>query len=643
MAYMCADSGNLMAIAQQVIQQKQQQQQQRQQQQQGIATSVNPFYVNAQPWGPNHHHPIPDNFPFVLPDSADFHDPFASDSGPGSVLGFHPSVHLDHGPFRLSDFGSSASAAAAAVSVAGDFDSDEWMESLIGESPAESSHLMSDAWQGGGAAAAAAEIPPLFPDAFASCSAAITVPSPASTSDLNRVVFSDPAKISTPAAAHHQTVAVHSPNPALPPQQVPVQTDASPASTFDLPPQKNDASSGAEVVRDPAVAGNPPSPSPPLLQALLDCARIADSDPDLAAKSLDKIRESASDLGDPTERVAFYFAEALYSRLSVAAGGPYRKHPSSPPPSATSYDSSTEDFTLCYKAFNDACPYSKFAHLTANQAILEATESASRIHIIDFGIMQGVQWAALLQALATRPAGKPAKIRISGIPAPALGDSPAASLAITGNRLRNFAALLDLDFDFEPVLTPFPELSASTFRVEPGESVAVNFMLQLYTLLGDSTDLVEQLLRLAKSLGPAVVTLGEYEANLNRFGFVERFGAALACYAAVFESLEPGMDRASAERFRVERLLFGHRIRAAVGPGKGANRQDGVEGREEWTALMGRCGLGLVAVSNYAVSQAKLLLWNYDYSSKYKIFEFPPGFLSLAWKDRPLLTVSSWH
>ncbi|ONK76140.1 uncharacterized protein A4U43_C03F24370 [Asparagus officinalis] len=341
--------------------------------------------------------------------------------------------------------------------------------------------------------------------------------------------------------------------------------------------------------------------------------------------------------------------------LDAVGGLPFR-YPTSPPrirrargktkestvSTSWSFDFSPEDFTLCYKALNDACPYSKFAHLTANQAILEATEASDRVHIIDFGIVQGVQWAALLQALATRSAGKPSKIRISGIPAPALGGSPASSLAATAIRLKDFAVLLDLDFEFEPILTPVHKLTESTFRIEQDEAVAVNFMLQLYNYLDESPELIDRVLRIAKSLNPSVVTLGEYEAGAPepRSAFVNRFSTALEYYSAVFESLEPAMERESSDPRSVERCSSGIGFLKRLAAEEGRQR---MEERENWTALMEGCGFESLPLSHYAVSQANLLLWNYHYSPKYSLLDSVTGFLSLSWEERPLLTVSSWR
>lgn len=60
------------------------------------------------------------------------------------------------------------------------------------------------------------------------------------------------------------------------------------------------------------------------------------------------------------------------------------------------------------------CPFIQVPHMYANHSMLEAFKDASRVHIVDYGILYGVQWPCLLYQLSQRPGGPP-HLRITGM------------------------------------------------------------------------------------------------------------------------------------------------------------------------------------------------------------------------------------
>lgn len=370
-----------------------------------------------------------------------------------------------------------------------------------------------------------------------------------------------------------------------------------------------------------------------LVHLLLECATQLENNHHSTHSTLRRLRDLSSPFGDPMQRVAAYFCDALSKRVT---------RETTDPSCTRAVEAPYNSFVAC-QVLNEACPYMKFAHLTANQAILEAVRGCESVHIVDFGISHGIQWAALLQAFASQPKKlPPPKVKITGIGvANASSESSSLSLLATGRRLQSFAEQLNVEFEFCPVMVvSMTDFTPESVHLNPEAKLIANFMLQLHELLADDgSPSIQRLLKSVACLNPTLVTLTEYDAALNGPEFKPKFIDALHFYCALFDALDATMARDCQDRLNVESNYFARQIENIVAC-EGSERTQRHESCEQWNRHMQNAGFTSVALSHYAHSQAQQLLW--QYCDNFRLQKPPGGCLSLTWQDRSLITVSAW-
>lgn len=365
-----------------------------------------------------------------------------------------------------------------------------------------------------------------------------------------------------------------------------------------------------------------------LVHLLLACAEaVAKEDYMLARRYLHHLNRIVTPLGDSMQRVASFFTDALSARLAATlttnpTTSAQKPYPPFPPNSI--------EILKIYQILYQACPYIKFAHFTANQAIFEAFEEEERVHVIDLDILQGYQWPAFMQALAARPGGAPF-LRITGV------GTPAESVRETGRCLSELAHSLHVPFEFHPVGEQLEDLKPHMFNRRVGEALAVNSVGRLHRVPGNS---LSNLLTMIRGQAPNIVTIVEQEASHNGPYFLGRFLEALHYYSAIFDSLDATFPVDSAQRSKVEEFIFAPEIRNIVAC-EGAERVVRHERLEKWRKIMEGKGFKGVALSGNAVTQSKILLGLYSCDG-YRLTE-ETGCLLLGWQDRAILAASAWR
>ncbi|CAI0629078.1 unnamed protein product [Linum tenue] len=320
-------------------------------------------------------------------------------------------------------------------------------------------------------------------------------------------------------------------------------------------------------------------------------------------------------------KVAGCFIDALSRRVFAAGGG-------------GGIPGSAYETEILYHHFYEACPYLKFAHFTANQAILEAFDGHDCVHVVDFNLMHGLQWPALIQALALRPGGPPT-LRLTGIgpPSPDGRDS----LREIGLRLAELARSVNVRFAFRGVAASrLEDVKPWMLQVNPKEAVAVNSIMQLHKLL-DRPAPIEAVLGWIRSLNPKIVTVVEHEADHNQPGFLDRFTESLYYYSTMFDSLDACAlqpEKALAEMY-IQREICN--VVSCEGPA----RLERHEPLARWRERLGRAGFRPLHLGSNAFKQASMLLTLF--SAEGYCVEENEGCLTLGWHSRPLIAASAWH
>ncbi|KAJ8625877.1 hypothetical protein MRB53_019184 [Persea americana] len=358
-----------------------------------------------------------------------------------------------------------------------------------------------------------------------------------------------------------------------------------------------------------------------LVDQLLKAAELVEAGNSIHAQEiLARLNHQLSPVGKPLHRAAFYFKEALQLLLENNNSTTLRSIPISP-----------LDLVFkitAYKAFSEVSPFLQFVNFTSNQVLLEALHGFDAIHIVDFDIGLGGQWASFMQELALRPGGAPS-LKITGFAS--LSSQDPLGLCLAKENLSHFANELAIPLEFN--LFNIDSFDLSSIAALPvlnwseNEAVAVNLPVGLST---------PSLLRLiAEQLSPKIVLTVDCGCDRIELPFSLYFFNALQSYSLLLDSLDASNASFDAVQ-KIERFILQPKIESTV---LGRRRTGGK--LPPWRNLFTSAGFSPVPLSNFTETQADYLLKRLQLRGFH--VEKRQASLCLGWQWGELVSVSSWR
>ncbi|KAF5736053.1 scarecrow-like protein 15 [Tripterygium wilfordii] len=345
----------------------------------------------------------------------------------------------------------------------------------------------------------------------------------------------------------------------------------------------------------------------------------------LAQVILDRLNQRLrAPVGKPIQRAAFFFKEALQSLLN----GSIR-------PNRLSSWPEIVQTIRAYKAFSSLSPIPMFTHFTANQALLESMEgSPPFIHIIDFDIGLGGQYASFMRELAEKAISCKINAPVLRITA-VVAEEYAIETRLIRENLTQFAQELKIRFQIEFVLIrTFEMLAFKAVKFMDGERIAVLLSPAIFRRLGTTTNFASFFSDLRR-VSPSVVVFVDNEVwnESGAASFWRNFINSLGFYSVMFESLDAAIAGGDWAR-RIEMFLLRPKIFAAV---EAAGRRVA----SSWRELCCGAGMKPVQLSQFAEFQAECLLRKVQVGGFHVAKR--QADLVLCWHEHALVATSAWR
>ncbi|CAI0442184.1 unnamed protein product [Linum tenue] len=377
-----------------------------------------------------------------------------------------------------------------------------------------------------------------------------------------------------------------------------------------------------------------------LMEHLLECAeKVGKGEFDRAIELLGRCNCWASQTGNPVQRLAYYFGNALRQRMKegteeVGAEAEQNDDDRKPLESDTAVTLPDEHGV----EFHRSVPFYTASQLAAVQIMMDNVVGEKRIHVIELRICSGLPMIALMQALTS--SGPTNSIEMLRITALANDESEERFIHGSGERLVGFAREMGLPFSFKIVrIWDSPAAHKDKLGLEPREATVVLAEYALSRMVTKPNRL-EAMMKLIRSIRPRVMVVIETEANHNAPDFGHRFVETLFTAGAYFDCLASCMEGNEAARAVMESRYLNDRIRnILVAEGEKRVARDVKIG--VWRKYFARFGMLEISVRGLGLQHANLVIRSSPFAGSCLV-ALDRKSLMIGWKDMPLLFVSAW-